>query len=135
MNQVKEPNRTAKPIIDDPVQGGKLATSVDNLSAAGRWTNEQNRESLVFMVKSKVEAMLNKEKENASVSTICLDMKPHISSTLQRNHIKLDLLLHNSKNSIASEVIHMRTHYSRFQVTYELSLHVVREFKRPVPGW
>lgn len=50
--------------------------STNNFSTTGGRPVSATEETMVFMTKFKVEAILRKEKEKALVSAICLDLKP-----------------------------------------------------------
>lgn len=65
----------AELVINDPVQGVTPSINVDNLSAVGRRPINTSEELMVFMTKFEIESVLKKEKEKASVSSICLDLK------------------------------------------------------------
>lgn len=63
-------------MIDDLVKGTMLVRNADSLSLTSRRQVSAGEEATVFMTRSKVEDMLNRKKEKAYVSSICLDLKP-----------------------------------------------------------
>lgn len=69
VNQTKH-TLVAELIIDDPVKGVMHGMKVDNLAVAGM--QPMSTKLVVYVTRSECEAMLKKEKENASSSTICL---------------------------------------------------------------
>lgn len=73
-SQAKEAS-AAELINADPVQRVMPATNADNLSTTGRQQVNIAEESVVFMTKSEVEAMLTKEKEKEWKCVICQDLK------------------------------------------------------------
>lgn len=79
MNQAKVPMLVVEPMTDEPVQGATV-TNGDNLSAAGRRPVSVAEEPTVFMTRSKVDAMLRRDKEKRPVSTICMYLKsPYVA--------------------------------------------------------
>lgn len=55
---------------------GATPANADNLSTTGRQPASAVEERTVFMTRLEVETMLGREKEKASVSSTCLNLKP-----------------------------------------------------------
>lgn len=63
-------------MIDEPVHEVTPTTIADNLSDDGKRPVNTTEEPVVFMTKSKLEAVFRNQKEKASVSSFCLALKP-----------------------------------------------------------
>lgn len=62
-------------MVDDPAWGVRPG-NVDNLSITGKRLVSPAEEHTVFMARPEIEAILRIEKENASGSSIYLNLKP-----------------------------------------------------------
>lgn len=78
MYQAKTPIPNSKLVSDEPVQRVTLANA-DNHSVAGRRLASAVEEPTIFMIILEIETVLRREKEKASISLICMDLKPPYS--------------------------------------------------------
>lgn len=75
--QAKEPSPTGEPIIDNSLQSTMRVANDNNHSFIEMQSSAMLEEAASFMTRTEVEAMLKKEKEKASASTVDLVLKPH----------------------------------------------------------
>lgn len=78
-------------IIDDPIQGVTHA-NFGNLFATGRRPLSAIYEPMVFITRFEVEAMLRREKEQASISSIRLDLKPPYDTKISAKLYRMEYI-------------------------------------------
>lgn len=91
MNLAKVPTPAAKPVADEPMQGATPVNG-DKFFANGRRPASMTKEPIDFMANSKVKVMLRREKEKASLSSICLDQKPPFAGEVATNPYQVGYL-------------------------------------------
>lgn len=102
-NQAKEPIPVAQSVIDDLVQGVTPA-NINNLFITARQLVSAIEEPVAFMTRSEIEAILRREKEKASVSSICLDVKPSYAVEFASKPSGWGILLTNFKSLMEEDV-------------------------------
>lgn len=75
MKQTKEPSPIGEPIIHDLLQG-TTSTTIVGITPRREATGGYAKELEALMTRAEVEAMLEREKEKASISTFGLDLQP-----------------------------------------------------------